>query len=60
MDVAAQGTQPAHSKNDAFAKLEQTNTWGDNFIVIIIIIIIYVSDIKTIEPVFSLFWGFMF
>ena len=29
MDVAADGTQPAQSKNEAFAKIEQPNTWGD-------------------------------
>ena len=29
MDVAAGGTQPAQSKNEAFDWLEQPNTWGD-------------------------------
>ena len=29
MDVAEDGTQPAQSKNEAFAKIERPNTWGD-------------------------------
>ena len=29
MGVAAGGTQPAQSKNEAFTKLERPNTWGD-------------------------------
>ena len=29
MDVAECGTQPAQYKNEAFAKIEQPNTWGD-------------------------------
>ena len=32
--VAAGGTQPAQSKNEAFDKLERTNTWGDLRIII--------------------------
>ena len=28
MEVSAGGTQPAQSKNEAFAKLGQPNTWG--------------------------------
>ena len=29
MDVAVGVTQPVKSKNEAFANLEQPNTWGD-------------------------------
>ena len=29
MDVDFSGTQPLQSKNEAFSKLEQSNTWGD-------------------------------
>ena len=29
MDVASGGTHPTNSKNEAFSKLEQINTWVD-------------------------------
>ena len=29
VDFTVGGTQPVHSKNEAFAKLEKPNTWGD-------------------------------
>ena len=29
MDMEVGGTQPSHSKNEAFSKLERQNTWGD-------------------------------
>ena len=29
MDIAESGTQPAHSKNEVFSKIEQRNTWED-------------------------------
>ena len=29
MYVSSEGTQPAQSKNEAFSKLDQPNTWGD-------------------------------
>ena len=29
MDVAEDGTEPTQSKNEAFAKLEQSTIWGD-------------------------------
>ena len=34
MDFIECGTKPAHSKNEAFAKLERPNTWGDLNIII--------------------------
>ena len=34
MDISEGGTQPAHSKNESFAKLERPNTWGDLSMVI--------------------------
>ena len=29
MDAAARGTQPVHSKNEVFAKIEKSNAYGD-------------------------------
>ena len=29
MDITSGITQPTHSKNELFSKLEQPNTWGD-------------------------------
>ena len=34
MVVASGGTQPTQSQNEAFAKLEQPNTWGDLHVLI--------------------------
>ena len=34
MDLEAGGTQPAHSRNEDFSKLEQPNKWGDLCILI--------------------------
>ena len=34
MYVTTGGTQPAKSKNEDFAKLEQPNTWGDLYMLI--------------------------
>ena len=28
-DVSSEGTKPEQSKNELFAKLERSNTWGD-------------------------------
>ena len=36
MDVAEDGTQPAQSKNEAFAEIERPNTWGDLRMLIVI------------------------
>ena len=29
MNIVAGGTQPTYTKNEAFYKIERTNTWGD-------------------------------
>ena len=50
--MAADGTQPAQSKNEAFAKLERPNTWEDLRILIGIfgfysqLLFIYKLDIR--------------
>ena len=53
MDVEAGGTQPAQSKNEDFANIEQPNSWGDLHMLIMLFGLyrkffpLYEQDIRT-------------
>ena len=59
MDLVAGGTKPAQSKNEAFAKIERPNTWGDLHMLIGIFgfysqfLTLYEMDISICRYIFS-------
>ena len=58
MDVAEGGTKHAHSKNEAFDKLDQSNTWGD--LQMNISIFVFYSQFLPLYDMDTRTWSYIF